>query len=32
MWPLSEIFQRLVHCVITGFRREVADDFALLGY
>ena len=32
MWPLSENFQNLVHCVITGFRREVGDDFVPLGY
>jgi hypothetical protein len=32
MWPISENFQHPVHCVITGFRREVAEDFALLSY
>jgi len=32
MWPLRENFQHPVHCVITGFRREVAENFALHGY
>ena len=32
MWTLREYFQHPVHCVITGFRREVAENFAFLDY
>jgi hypothetical protein len=32
MWPLRENFQHPAHCVITGFRLEVAENFVLLGY
>jgi hypothetical protein len=32
MWSLSDNFQHPVQCVITGFPREVAEDFALLRY
>jgi hypothetical protein len=32
MWPLCENFRHPVPCAITGFRREVAENFALLSY
>ena len=32
MWTLRENFQHPVHCAIIGFRREVAENFALVGY
>jgi len=32
MWQLHENFQHPLNCVITGFSREEAENFALLGY